>query len=173
MNVSSYILVPAAMAAAPLAGGIVAGLDRKITARIQGRIGPPILQPFYDVLKLLGKEPIGVNRVQILYAYLHLAFMMAVVALLALGQDMLLILFVHAFGTIALIVGGMCVRSPYSRIGAQRKIMQMLAYEPVLVLLVMGIYLVNKVDGQRSFMAGASSSRRRCCCPCRWCSWRF
>ena len=133
---------------APLAGGLLMGIDRKITARIQGRIGPPLLQPFYDVLKLLCKERIALNELQIIYVYLHLAFMLLVVILLAKGQDMLMILFVHAFSVLALILGGMCVRSPYSRIGSQRKIMQMLAYEPILVLMVIGIYLTNG-----SFMA--------------------
>ena len=33
----------------PLLGGLMAGMDRKITARMQGRQGPPLLQPFYDV----------------------------------------------------------------------------------------------------------------------------
>ena len=37
---------------APLVGGLLAGIDRKITARMQGRIGPPVLQPFYDLSKL-------------------------------------------------------------------------------------------------------------------------
>jgi formate hydrogenlyase subunit 4 len=135
------VLLPLAMiAVAPFVGALLMGIDRKITARMQGRIGPPILQPIYDVLKLLCKEPLALNRVQILYAWLHLAFMLLVVVLLFTGQDMLMILFAHAFSTIALILGAMSVRSPYSRIGAQRKIMQMVAYEPVLVLMVVGIY---------------------------------
>ena len=36
---------------APLAGGLIAGIDRRVSARFQGRYGPPVLQPFYDVLK--------------------------------------------------------------------------------------------------------------------------
>lgn len=126
---------------APIVGALMSGVDRKLTARVQGRVGPPILQPIYDVLKLFHKEPLLLNRVQIFYAYLHLAFMMLVLVLLAMGQDLLMILFVHAFSAIALILGAMSVRSPYSRIGAQRKIMQILAYEPILVLLVVGFYL--------------------------------
>lgn len=137
-----------ALLLAPILGGLLSGLDRKITARIQGRVGPPIFQPFYDVIKLLLKEPLAVNRAQILYAYLHLAFIMTVVVMLVLKQDMLMILFVHAFSTIALIVGAMSVRSPYSRIGAHRKILQMVAYEPILVLLVVGVYLLD----QNSFL---------------------
>ena len=34
-------------------------LQRKINARLQGRIGPPFYQPFFDFVKLLGKQPIG------------------------------------------------------------------------------------------------------------------
>ena len=34
---------------APVLGCLLAGLDRKISARMQGRVGPPILQPYYDV----------------------------------------------------------------------------------------------------------------------------
>ena len=50
---------------APLVGGLLSGLDRKISARMQGRIGPSILQPFYDVIKLLSKQFIVVNTAQI------------------------------------------------------------------------------------------------------------
>ena len=49
---------------APLAGGVLAGIDRKLSARLQGRYGPPVLQPFFDVFKLLRKERIIVNKFQ-------------------------------------------------------------------------------------------------------------
>lgn len=141
-SISSLQIVLAFLAvlAAPFIGALLNGIDRKITSRLQSRVGPPLLQPFYDVLKLMEKEPLILNRFQIMYAYLHLTFMILTIVLLALGQDMLMILFVHAFSTIALVLGGMSVRSPYSRIGSQRQIMQMVAYEPVLVFMVFGIY---------------------------------
>lgn len=133
----------AVVALAPFIGLVVRGLDRKITARLQGRIGPPILQPLYDIIKLLRKEPIVVNRIQVVYAYLHLAFMVAAMLIFALGQDSLMFLFVLAFSTIALVLGGMCVRSPYSRIGSQREILLMLGYEPIMILLIVGFYIVS------------------------------
>ena len=37
---------------APFAGALLDGVDRKITARMQGRKGPKLLQPFYDLIKL-------------------------------------------------------------------------------------------------------------------------
>jgi len=147
-------LLPVGLTAlAPLVGAFLMGLDRKITARIQGRIGPPVSQPLYDVLKLMIKEPLFLNRVYIFYAWLHLAFMILAVVLLTTGQDILMILFAHAFSTIALILGALSVRSPFSRVGAQRKIMQMVAYEPILILFVVGIYMSTPVP--HSFLASA------------------
>ncbi|MEI6564287.1 MAG: complex I subunit 1 family protein [bacterium] len=139
------ILVP------PFFGALLSGIDRRITARAQGRMGPPILQPVYDTIKLLRKEPILLNRMQIIYAYLHLLFMVMALLLLVFGQDSLMFLFVFAFSTLSLVLGGMCVRSPYSRIGSQREIMLMVAYEPILVLIMIGLYMVNN----HSFMLSA------------------
>ncbi len=129
--------------AAPVIGGLLTGLDRKITARMQNRYGPPVLQPFYDFFKLLGKERITVNQTQMVYVMGHLFFAIASLVLLVLKQDLLMLVFILAFSSISLIMGAMSVRSPYSKIGAQREIIQMMAYEPVLVLMVVGIYLTT------------------------------
>ena len=75
---------------APLVGGLLSGLDRKISARMQGRIGPSILQPFYDVAKLLSKQFIVVNTAQI---FLVISFLLTVVftgCLFFGGSDILL-----------------------------------------------------------------------------------
>lgn len=143
VKIDTWMLIVAALFAAPFIGALIAGLDRKVTARMQGRKGPPLMQPFFDTIKLFSKQPVALHKLQILYAFLHLAFMMLVVVLLAMGQDLLMILFAHAFSTICLVLGGMSVRSPYSRIGSQRKIFQMLAYEPILILMIVAIYLQN------------------------------
>ena len=49
---------------APVIGCLLAGLDRKLSARMQGRVGPPILQPYYDLRKLLEKDRAAVNNVE-------------------------------------------------------------------------------------------------------------
>jgi len=149
----STLLIALLVLLAPVWGALLAGIDRVLTARIQSRIGPPLLQPIYDTLKLLRKEPIVVNRIQIVYAYLHLAFMILALILLLCGQDSLMFLFVFAFSTLSLVLGGMCVRSPYSRIGSQREIMLMVAYEPILILLMIGMYLVN-----HNFLLGSAAT---------------
>jgi ech hydrogenase subunit B len=138
------IMLIIAIAAAPLVGGFLTGVDRIITARMQNRYGPPVLQPFYDFLKLMGKERITVNQTQMVYVLGHLFFAVAALAMLVLKQDLLMLVFVLAFSAISLIIGAMSVRSPYSKIGAQREIIQMMAYEPVLLLMVVGIYLTTK-----------------------------
>jgi formate hydrogenlyase subunit 4 len=69
--------------------------------------------------------------------------MILALVMLVNGQDSLMFLFIFAFSTLSLVLGGMCVRSPYSRIGSQREIMLMVAYEPILILLMIGMYLAN------------------------------
>ncbi len=139
--IQTLIIVILIIIAAPIIGGILSGIDRIITARMQNRVGPPILQPFYDFFKLIGKENIIVNRFQMLYVLGYLVLMITSLVLFVLKQDLLMIIFIMAFGGVSLILGGLSVQSPYSRIGSHREILQMLAYEPVLIFMVVGIYL--------------------------------
>lgn len=138
---SEYTRGALAILLAPLLGGLLMGLDRKITARMQNRVGPPLLQPFYDVFKLFGKEAVACNSFQPIAASLYLVTNMLGVLMLVLGLDLLVLLFVVALGGVMLILGGFSVKSPYSQLGSQRELLQMLAYEPLLVLLVVAVYL--------------------------------
>lgn len=141
MNTTELIAVMAAIFIAPIIGGLVAGIDRKVTARLQGRYGPPILQPFYDVLKLFGKEKMIVNNWQVFCAYMYLFADILTVVLLFMQADLLLIFFVLAVGGVFLVIGALAAESPYSQIGAQRELILMLTYEPLLILVFVGIYL--------------------------------
>ncbi|HOV26142.1 MAG TPA: NADH-quinone oxidoreductase subunit H [Pseudobacteroides sp.] len=143
-TIQNIIAIIVALIGAPIIGGLLTGIDRKISARMQNRYGPPLLQPFYDFFKLIGKERITVNQTQMVYVLGHLFFSIVCIIMLVLKQDLLMIMFVLAFSSVSLIMGAMSVRSPYSKIGAQRELMQMMAYEPVLLLMVVGIYLTNK-----------------------------
>ncbi len=135
------LLIACGLIVGPLLGGLVSGLDRILTARMQSRIGPPVLQPFYDVVKLLAKEPVVVNVWQAFCAYCYIAAASISVVLFFLQSDLLLIFFVQAVGAIFLVVGALSSTSPYSQIGAHRELLQILSYEPLLVLVVIGIYL--------------------------------
>ena len=135
------ILIACGLVAGPIIGGLVSGMDRILTARMQSRIGPPVLQPFYDVVKLLFKEPLVVNVWQAFCAYCYIAAASISVVLFFLQSDLLLVFFVQAVGAVFLVVGALSSTSPFSQIGAHRELLQILSYEPLLVLVVVGFYL--------------------------------
>ena len=129
--------------AAPILGCFMAGVDRKISAHLQSRVGPPILQPWYDFRKLMFKEDIVVNRFQNVYIVFYLTFILLSLFMLIFEMDLLMIIFVYTIANVALILAAMSTGSPYSRIGASREIVAMLAYEPVLVFFVIGMYMLT------------------------------
>jgi ech hydrogenase subunit B len=135
------IAVIAAIILPPFIGGLLRGVDRKITARMQGRAGPPIQQSFYDIIKLFNKSQITTTWTQLLFVYGYLLFIIAAVILFALQQDLLVLVFVLAGASIFLVMGGFSTRSPYSHIGSNRELLQMLAYEPILILMAIAIYV--------------------------------
>ena len=124
---------------APFVGGLIAGLDRRVTARMQSRFGPPVLQPFYDVLKLLGKGANTVNAWLVLCSYLTLMSSALAVFLFFYQADLLLIFFVMTIGAVFQVMGALSVNSPYSQVGAQRELIQMLTYEPLIIIVFIGI----------------------------------
>ena len=135
------ISVVIAVVVAPLIGGLLRGIDRKLTAHMQGRIGPPIIQPFYDVIKLLGKKPMVAGGAQLVFAYAFLALIVTAVVFFALRQDLLMVLFILFFGSLCLPIGALSVKSPYSQLGGHRELLQFLAYEPILLLAAIPIAL--------------------------------
>lgn len=132
-----YIIV------APIIGGLLQGIDRKITARMQGRVGPPILQPFYDVKKLLSKEVAVVNKAEKFFLAFYLIFMIFTGAIFFSGGDILLVTFAFTLTSIFLVIGAYSTNSPYSTIGAERELVQMMAYEPMILLTAIGFYLAK------------------------------
>lgn len=138
VNAVIYILL------APIVGGLVAGIDRKVTARMQGRVGPPILQPFYDVGKLFEKENVVVTISQNFWVISYLVFMAVSGALFFSGGDFLLVIFAFTLSHIFLVLGAYASNSPYSHVGAERELIQIIAYEPMIILTAVGMYLVTK-----------------------------
>lgn len=137
------LLAAIAVVLAPVVGGLIAGLDRKITAWLQSRVGPPILQPFYDVFKLLGKSPMLINPWQILSVWVYLVSSMLTVFLFFMGSDLLLIFFVLTIGAVFFVMGALSAQSPYAQVGAQRELVTMLTYEPLIILVFVAIAMVT------------------------------
>ncbi len=129
---------------APFLGGLIAGIDLKITARMQGRQGPPIVQPFYDVIKLLHKEVSVVNRAEMFLVVMFLLFMIATGVIFFSGGDLLLVIFALTLASIFLLTASYSTNSPYSNLGADRELLAMMAYEPMVLFTAMGFYMASK-----------------------------
>ena len=142
-------------------GLFIKGLDRKVEARLQRRIGPPVLQPFYDIIKLCTKEttiPDTANRQVFLMApLLGFAGMAVCVTLLPVPGvygglanmgDMLVMFYLLAMPAIALMVAGSSSSSPYGALGFSREMTMMFAYELPLLLTILAVaMLVGQGNG--------------------------
>ncbi|MBN2506119.1 MAG: NADH-quinone oxidoreductase subunit H [Verrucomicrobia bacterium] len=148
-------LIPLAGAAANIAVVLLAaplfeGLLRKLTARIQSRQGPPLLQPYFDLLKLLGKEDIESGetpRMQRFAVYLALATVLTVACLVPMGfpapldavGDAILLIYLLTLAGICTLLAGLAAGSTFSVLGISREMMSMMLLEPLLaVALVTG-----------------------------------
>lgn len=134
---------------APITGGLLAGLDRKLSAYLQGRKGPPLIQPFYDILKLIKKEPIKINRFQNFNIFLFSVLIILTGAFFFSGGEFLLVLFSLLLAGVFFVLAGFSHNSPYSHLGAERELIQMMSYDPMILLVAIGIYMVTgtfKID---------------------------
>jgi len=143
MNTITIITAVILALATPIIGGLLAGVDRKLTAKMQERIGPPLIQPFYDVLKLWGKNPMISNNLQPILAFGYLGFAILAAGMVTFQQDLLLVLFIMGIADICLTVAAVSTKSPYSYLGGRREFLAMLSYEPVLLLVYVAIFLVT------------------------------
>lgn len=141
--INVFLALIAGLLLAPLAVGLITGVDRRVTARLQSRLGPPLLQPFYDLGKLFSKQILLPNHWLGFCALIYLAGAVTAAVLFFLRADLLLIFFVQAVGSVFLVIGAMSVPSPYSQVGAHRELLQIITYEPLLILVIVGIYLAT------------------------------
>jgi ech hydrogenase subunit B len=141
---NSWIRLIIYLVAAPVVGCVLAGWDRRISARMQSRRGPPIFQPFYDVWKLWQKENVVVRRSQNYYIFFFLLLVIFTGGLFFGGADLLLVVFALTLAAIFFVLGAYKASSPYSFVGAERELIQMMAYEPMVLLAAIGMYMVTK-----------------------------
>ena len=109
------IMVVCYLVLAPFIGGLLEGIDRKVSARMQRRIGPPILQPFYDVKKLLHKEKIATVKSQSFLLNVYFVFMVITGVMFFAGQDLLMCFFVLSTAATFLYFASVISSSPASR----------------------------------------------------------
>lgn len=142
---------------APVLGCLLAGIDRKVTARMQGRVGPSILQPYYDVRKLLEKDRVSVNSSEEVYVAVALVFTLIAGGIFFSGGDLLMCVFIVTLSALFFIVAAWCTRSPYAEVGASRETLQVMAYEPMVLFMAVGYALgIASMTGFLSFNVRAA-----------------
>ena len=142
MNIIAIIIATIAFAIiARVLGCLLAGVDRIISARMQGRVGPPLLQPYYDVRKLLGKENVSVNSSEGVYITCALVFTILAGGIFFSGGNLLMSVFVITLSALFFIVAAYSTRSPYAEIGAGRETLQVMAYEPMVLFMAVGFFM--------------------------------
>ena len=147
----AYILIFPGFLFCFLSGLLLCGIDRKLVARMQKRVGPPILQPFYDFFKLLGKEtivPVTANRTVFLIAPLvGLAAQVVLQLFIPVFSfnafhgvaDVIVILYLLLIPALSVILGAASSGSPYSGVGLSREMVTILAVELPLVLVLLSV----------------------------------
>ena len=149
-----YILIFPGFLFCFVAGLLLCGIDRKLVARMQKRVGPPVLQPFYDFFKLCGKEtiiPTAATKTTFLAAPIVGFAALVVIQLFipirgftpfaVLGDiaDVIVILYLLLIPAIATIMGGAASGSPYAGVGLSREMVTIISCELPLVLVLLAI----------------------------------
>ena len=148
LRAAIQMLVFPGLVYALLASFFMLWLQRKINARLQGRIGPPFYQPFFDFVKLLGKEPIKRPALQgFVMAALPIAAVAATLGAVALlpvlpsgagfPGDLVLLVALIEVGPLLAVLGGFASRSMWGELGAAREAVMTAAYNlPFLTALI-------------------------------------
>ncbi len=144
-----FLIFPGFLFTAVL-GLLVSWLDRKVTARVQWRVGPPFYQGFADFFKLLGKEtiiPEGASRLAFLGAPLMgvAAVTLASTILIAgmvwpnqsFAGDLIVVFYLLAIPSLAIIIGGAASKNALASLGASREMKLVLSYELPLILAIL------------------------------------
>jgi ech hydrogenase subunit B len=119
---------------APIGVGIVLGVDRQVTAAIQRRAGPPLLQPLYDLTKLVGKLSVPADRLMSGLLVMQLGFSAMALVMVAVGADLVVAILLLGAGHVMFLLAAASVESPYAQLGASRELVLLVAREPLLLL---------------------------------------
>lgn len=127
----ALLIFPGLLYALPI-GWLMLGIERKLKARFQGRIGPPLSQPFYDTVKLLAKLPVSrvASDIPLLTGLPLLAIgcMLGTLAMLPVFRgesgfvgDLIVLVGLLEMPPLCFILAGYASRSIYGEVGATRE----------------------------------------------------
>lgn len=149
----SYIIFPGFVFTA-VVGLFLTWIDRKVTARIHWRVGPPWYQPYADFLKLLLKEtivPEGSSKILFLFAPVLGLIGMSILAVMLFSMnfnpagtfvgDLVVIVYLLALPPLGIMIGGSASKNPLASVGVSREMTQYFAYELPFLITVASIIL--------------------------------
>lgn len=134
------------------------GIDRKLHARLQNRIGPPVIQPFYDFVKLFGKERIipenasaSIFTMAPVFAVIcailgALIPFISTVFRLNLVGDLILVIYLLAMPSLMIMIGGSASGNPFATLGFSRAITILMSYEVPFVLSIGLIFFKTELS---------------------------
>ena len=135
---------------------LYSGILRKLSARMQHRIGPPIWQQFFDIIKLLHKEDIRPEQAKMGYTFWPFIAMISVLisclltpigGTIPLGSsDTIILIYFLIFGSLALYLSGFSSSNPFAVVGAVRGVIQMIGYEfPFVVSIIVTLLATGSI----------------------------
>lgn len=140
-----------------IAAIFLTGLKRKIVARMQGRIGPKIIQPFIDIAKLLQKESVVPRTASSIFSLIPAITLSCSITLLffipifgdnaIIETDIILVLYMLSIPSILLVLAAIASNTNYSSIGAQREIIMLIGIEiPLIFIVLSASFLSNSFN---------------------------
>lgn len=148
----SYLIFPGFLFSACV--GLIAGwVDRKVSARLQWRVGPPWHQNFTDIIKLFGKEviiPEGSRFTFLAAPYLGLTGVVLASTILggalmsgalSFTADLIVVLYLLIIPAFALIFGASSSKNPLASVGASREMKLVLGYELPFILAILAVII--------------------------------
>ena len=108
---------------------------------MQGRVGPPLLQPYYDVRKLIEKDDVTVSGVDGVYMTCALVFTAFAGGIFFSGGNLLMSAFIITMAALFFIMAAYSSRSPYAEVGAGRETLQVMSYEPMVLLMAVCFFM--------------------------------
>lgn len=141
-------------------GVFYGGFVRKITARVQNRVGPPVYQNFFDIVKLYSKKT-AINHGWMQHLAPAFALTASVTSLMFIPilngtgwfpwfenlnfkGDLIFLLYMMVFGSLGMALGAGQTGNPNSAIGVSRGLSQMVGYEIPWVLALVALMLQTK-----------------------------
>jgi NADH-quinone oxidoreductase subunit H len=158
----NYLVFPGFLFTA-VVGLLATWVDRKVTARVHWRVGPPWYQPFADTAKLLGKEVVIPAEARktgfLLMPIVGLAaatlastilWMVNLYPQTSFIGDSIVVLYIMTIPAVSMIIGASASGNPLGIVGAAREMKLLFAYElPLVLAMLTTVYKVGSFSFDR------------------------